>query len=188
MVGKKLATKILKEMQNNVTASEDPRNRVVTKVYLEPNEKYDTIKVYVDSNVDDFAEDEHKFLFETSNLDLDPEKILSTKETEYSLVNKYYISSVDELIRSLERLYSMENPAVSKEENGVFFDIIEPLANYIEGMACSELINSDGSCNWFNIDKVMKAGYEVYAGDKDSFGWLVGCIQKEGSDHILTYG
>lgn len=51
--------------------------------------------------------------------------------------------------------------------------------------AAATLITSDGTCDWDAIRCVTHAGYEVFAGEKDSFGWLSGCIQtKKG---ILVY-
>lgn len=38
------------------------------------------------------------------------------------------------------------------------------------------LISEDGKCNWENINAVREAGFNVYPGEIDSFGWISGCI------------
>lgn len=53
-------------------------------------------------------------------------------------------------------------------------------------LADAFLITSEGRCNWKNIDAVIAAGFDVFAGETDSFGWLTGCIRtKKG---IIVYG
>lgn len=66
--------------------------------------------------------------------------------------------------------------AADPENEGYSADEQQPIVSHIEGLACALLIGSQGSCNWTNINILRKAGYRVYAGDKDSFGWLVGVI------------
>lgn len=48
-------------------------------------------------------------------------------------------------------------------------------------MLCNgELITSAGQCNWSMIKVLKSKGYDVFAGDRDSFGWLTGRVQKDG--------
>ena len=43
-----------------------------------------------------------------------------------------------------------------------------------------------GDDNHYNIECVKKAGFDVFAGEQDRFGWLTGCIQlKRG---IIVFG
>ena len=54
---------------------------------------------------------------------------------------------------------------------------------------CENLIQSDRlymllivyprkwKCNWNNINKIREYGYEVRAGEEDSFGWLTGILE-----------
>ena len=54
---------------------------------------------------------------------------------------------------------------------------------------CEELlITGNGGCNWDNIHELRNSGYRVYPGERDSFGWLTGCVQKHGDERILVYG
>lgn len=43
--------------------------------------------------------------------------------------------------------------------------------------------------SWDMIDEFLDNGYSVFAIEKDSFGWLIGGVQKkEGSERIITFG
>lgn len=65
-------------------------------------------------------------------------------------------------------------------ENAVLMDKIETLAQEV-------LIAADGHPDYKSIQDMKKYGYEVYAGERDSFGWLIGCIQK-GNGPIFVFG
>jgi hypothetical protein len=56
----------------------------------------------------------------------------------------------------------------------------------LESLACSCLIETGGKCDWSNIAKVRKEGFNVFAGESDSFGWLTGCIRT--SKGVIVYG
>lgn len=43
-----------------------------------------------------------------------------------------------------------------------------------------------GDENFKNIVTIREAGFDVYAGEQDSFGWLIGCIQLERG--VITFG
>jgi len=58
--------------------------------------------------------------------------------------------------------------------------------NEIESLACDTLIESNGECLWDNHDVLNKNGFSVFAGERDRFGWLTGCIQTEKG--IIVYG
>lgn len=54
---------------------------------------------------------------------------------------------------------------------------------------CNELLINNGQCNWTNINILRNSGFRVFPGDKDGFGWLVGCIQRNGDRKLtFTYG
>ena len=53
-------------------------------------------------------------------------------------------------------------------------------------IAAELLISPYGGCNWKNIDTVRNSGFAVFAGEKDSFGWLTGCIST--NKGIFVYG
>lgn len=88
---------------------------------------------------------------------------------------------MDTFIAQLNAIYAEGTSPV--DENHVFTGSEE-----LEGIAAQKLINPGRGCNWDNIRVLRNAGFRVYAGEKDSFGWLVGCIQKRGDNRILVYG
>lgn len=65
-------------------------------------------------------------------------------------------------------------------ENAILMDKIETLA-------CNLLITDNGQPNYSNIGIMRAHGYRVYAGERDSFGWLTGCIQR-GNGPIWVFG
>jgi shikimate kinase len=91
-----------------------------------------------------------------------------------------------ELLEVLERLY-MDQDNIYQEEGWTSFNESEL---YNEAVAlCNEyLITSGGSCNWDNIHVLRNNGYRVFAGEKDNFGWLTGCVQKHNDLRVLVYG
>lgn len=73
-----------------------------------------------------------------------------------------------------------------------YYNSNDPVVSIVSGDACDLLITDTGACNWDNIHQLQEEGFKVYAGDKDSFGWLTGCIsiRKSGEkfNRILVYG
>lgn len=56
------------------------------------------------------------------------------------------------------------------------------------GMLCCDLLIKEGHCNWSNIKKLKELGFDVYAGEKDSFGWLTGCVEYPDHERVVVYG
>jgi hypothetical protein len=54
------------------------------------------------------------------------------------------------------------------------------------GVADDLLITKNGQPNWYNVEELRHSGYDVFAIERDRFGWLVGGIQT--SKGILTFG
>ena len=48
----------------------------------------------------------------------------------------------------------------------------------IDEMLCELFITDSGSPNLENINAFRQYGYEIYCGERDSFGWLTACCQK----------
>ena len=96
------------------------------------------------------------------------------------------IETMDELIRLLKDVDSgsktIDQEDISSDKRGnIYIDDSE-----ISYLANTLLITNTGRCNWDNIALVRKEGFDVFAGDQDSFGWLVGCIRT--NKGIITYG
>lgn len=92
---------------------------------------------------------------------------------------------MENLIEKLNELY--ETGVTVVEDDGTYFKA-SALSAEVEGLCCELLITANGSCNWRNIDKLRAAGFRVFPGDQDSFGWLVGCIRKNGHKAVVCYG
>lgn len=69
--------------------------------------------------------------------------------------------------------------------NGNEDDYDERVGKVIE-LANGELITSEGKCNWHNHTILKGNGFPVTCGEKDSFGWLSGCIHTKNG--IIVYG
>lgn len=93
---------------------------------------------------------------------------------------------MEEFINSLNNLYNNQNSQIENCEGSTFFTGNE--AEKVSLLACKYLIDNNGQCNFGNIKQLRNLGYKVYAGEKDSFGWLIGCIKKNNDNRILTYG
>lgn len=55
-----------------------------------------------------------------------------------------------------------------------------------DSLACEYLIAGNGQVNWFNVKILEKAGFPVFAVERDSFGWLIGGIST--GRGIITFG
>ena len=94
---------------------------------------------------------------------------------------------MEKLLEKLEQLYATQNNSYSGEELAEYFEESD-LYDEIAGLCNEYLITESGGCNWDNIHILRSKGYRVYPGEKDSFGWLTGCIQKNGDNRIVVYG
>ena len=165
----------------------DPSKRVIKSFKVKPAADKIGVKVYITS-VDQYGFNEQSRVLFGTVAELDP-NVLSKyiNKTEEVTFNELYKSDFEELCRALEVLYN--SPEKGEEEGEYYFDTVgNTLGYYCELLANGELITNDGQCNWDMIMKLRGRGYRVYAGDKDSFGWLTGCIQKHGDERILVYG
>lgn len=84
---------------------------------------------------------------------------------------------VDKLVEALKKIE--ESKEVKEKQyltNGYFSDL-HPLIQEARNLACDALISKSGCCNWDNINKLKESGYKVFPGERDSFGWLTGCIR-----------
>ena len=89
---------------------------------------------------------------------------------------------MQEFINALNELF--ETDFGTNDEDGNLYYTDE--ANEVISMCCEYLIGPNGTCNWDNINILKNHGYHVYAYEKDSFGWLIGAISKNGKK--LLYG
>jgi hypothetical protein len=78
---------------------------------------------------------------------------------------------MEELIKVLKNIESDDSiTSVESSDN--------PLIKKVDRLACSHLINPTSTKVPFHlIQKMKEFGYDVFPGEKDSFGWLTGCIR-----------
>ena len=53
-------------------------------------------------------------------------------------------------------------------------------------LANEHLVKNDGRCHWINHERLKAHGFSVTCGEKDSFGWLTGCVHTKHG--IFVYG
>jgi hypothetical protein len=86
------------------------------------------------------------------------------------LISTLKVIDVDEMITVNNELYDSSNPLII---------VAKYLAN-----EC--LIGDDGHPLREEMDKVSSAGFPIFPGEMDRFGWLTGCIQL--SRGLIVFG
>lgn len=95
-------------------------------------------------------------------------------------------TTIEMLVKALLAL--TDEDFCEPDETGVRYAKTTPATEECEEMANALLIRMDGRCNWENIRKLGGYEFSVYAGEKDSFGWLTGCIGFPDGERVLVYG
>lgn len=90
-------------------------------------------------------------------------------------------------LKLIEALNKIQGRVDLLTEDGEYFNNNNSEVQEAESLALEELITSSGQPNYVAILEMAAYGYEVYPGERDSFGWLIGCIQK-GDGPILVFG
>lgn len=179
---------ITKSLIDQIEYQECPDNRVVTCIACKPIRAESTYyEVYVDSNCNGWAEDTDKFIGYTLNEEIPLKKGITEKE----LLESEYLDTLTVLAKGILML-NEDNTECYYDPNDdakyIVYQDKHSFASFLEGLACELLINSDGSCNYYNMHKLSKEyNIDVYAGEKDSFGWLTGCL-KNPNGIVLVYG
>lgn len=167
-------------IRRSVKEQEDPKNRVVRAIRVDASDPL-VDKVFITSDYEGFAESE-KLILTTYEKGKYSEDLFKSYEwlsynygvgsSEQEFSDNLKRSEMQELVSILTRYFADPNNSLLEEE--------------AEGAACGALITGQGQCNWSNIFILKNMGFEVYAGDQDSFGWLTGVIEKDGVK--LVYG
>jgi hypothetical protein len=71
-------------------------------------------------------------------------------------------------------------------ENKFYTYSSHPLVNAAKYMANEYLIGDDGHPDRDNIDIISSAGFPIFPGEQDRFGWVTGCIEL--SRGIIIFG
>jgi len=87
---------------------------------------------------------------------------------------------MEELISLLQKIEADDSILTTENSDN-------PLVDQVVCLADTVLISSRSTCVPLSKRMIMqKAGYNVYPGEKDSFGWLFGCIAtKKG---VIVFG
>lgn len=91
-------------------------------------------------------------------------------------------SHINLLVLLLEEISSDD----SIEVNDPYYSNTHPLVVAVKYMSNQYLIDSDGHPNQEHIDTICRAGFPIFPGEQDRFGWLTGCIQL--SRGIILFG
>lgn len=190
--------KICSNILDQIEYQEDPINRKITDVSFESLSRsidsLDTIpvyKVFITSNCDGWAEDTDKFI--GYSLKNEPKMFIDKTEAEViewmNSIETFieFLNHLDDFIETVEKQSDEELNSIWDDFGKVFFKHDNPYADIIEEFACQHLITNSGKCNRKNISRLRDAGFNVYAGDSDSFGWLTGCIENT-NRHVFVYG
>ncbi len=90
--------------------------------------------------------------------------------------------SLELLIMLLKRIDSDNSIEVYNEQ----YSITHPLVDAAKFLANECLIGDDGHPDREYMDTVVAAGFPIFPGEMDRFGWLIGCIQL--SRGIIVFG
>lgn len=95
---------------------------------------------------------------------------------------------MEKLLKALEDLYKIQGNCYYCEYDGRTYFENNEVADEAITLCDEQLIAIGGRCNWDNIKVLNDNGYYVFAGERDSFGWLTGCVRKKDDPRILVYG
>lgn len=104
--------------------------------------------------------------------------------------------TIPEFIALLTSFATFEGEALFQEREGEWDPLYTargeegtPWGTLIEEAesAADELLITDFGCvNHFAIRELKRAGFRVYAGETDDFGWLSGCIDIKVGEEVAT--
>jgi hypothetical protein len=84
------------------------------------------------------------------------------------------MSSIEDLLDYLKKVENLDIPYTE----GIINGMLDPdLMGQIQEAATRVLIDELGRNRWDNHEVLHQSGFYVFAGEKDRFGWLTGCIQ-----------
>ena len=93
------------------------------------------------------------------------------------------MSEEEDLERLLHLLNTIEAADMPSGESYTM-DETSSIYQEIVSLADGLLITAKGHCNWSNHQILQTAGFRVFPGEKDSFGWLTGGIRVPGIGNI----
>lgn len=156
-------------MINSVAEQNDPKKRIVTSITVTDNPLTEDVEITT-TTPDGWAE--KRFKLSTYEKGYYSSRYCGKGSTEEEALGEYETNEIFELTSILRRYFKDPNNS--------------ELLEAAELECCGALITPQGGCNWGNIELIKKRGYNVYPGDRDSFGWLTGVVERGGVK--LIYG
>ena len=86
----------------------------------------------------------------------------------------------------LSTLRAIENVDYIEPKRYLTDDKPQELVKEAVNLADKVLITNGGKPNFDNINVIRENGFDVFPGEKDSFGWLTGCIRT--AKGIIVFG
>lgn len=115
------------------------------------------------------------------------------------MAKEILMKDLDELVENLEKTFKNGKEKFEQdEENPNCFWLTDTECDFkINGLLID--FSQISNVNWGTVKYLEQRGYSVYAGEKDSFGWLTGIIEPmpvtkevlgidEGKKYIIVFG
>jgi hypothetical protein len=94
---------------------------------------------------------------------------------------------MDDLLTILKQIDALEmKNSYARLLNNSKNKDVKDLAEKASALADTILIGPNGNCLWDQHDVLKAAGYDIFPGERDSIGWLTGCIQT--TKGVIMYG
>ena len=93
-----------------------------------------------------------------------------------------------ELLTELTYIYLQTGNSYRGDDGREYFKDDDYNAHMASCLCDEYLITENGTPKLDNINKLRHYGYRVFPGEKDGFGWLTGCVQKNNDTRILVFG
>lgn len=188
-----IAEKILESMQKDVVKSDDPDFRKVIKLSSSVQGDDIATSVYM-TTVDAHGFNEKTVFvlksylekFSQGNMDKLYKEHNDLSESTFKKLLTDMYNETEEVKFIMDKAFS-ESPVRFYEEDGLsYIDTDDEIASEAEASCYGYFCTAEGYPIFYNIFKFSKFGYDIYAGDKDSFGWVTGCVEKDGK--VLVFG
>ena len=98
-----------------------------------------------------------------------------------------YCDTFEEFILKLKELFDGEEEfATYTWDEDIKENIVDynDTANHLSA-ECNAWLISGGSPNFDRISELKRNGFNVHAGERDSFGWLSGVVERNGRELIF---
>ena len=92
------------------------------------------------------------------------------------MANNVMEKDLNELVENLEKTFKDKKNFEQDEENENCFWTCDTKVDYPVDRLLIDF-NQICNVNWITVEYLKQRGWKVYAGERDSFGWLTGIIE-----------